>query len=116
MTKLQNDLAAVVDALVASSEDTRTVSLDQIGYALGTRAVSTEEIELVFATLEARGREVTGPEGGGGEARLGRVVASARALAAARGRRATIAEIAADAGLTEIEVRHALALARVIQR
>lgn len=116
MTTLRHDLAAVVEALVGSSKDGRKVSLDQIGDAIGTKAVSTDEIELVFATLEARGVEITGPEGGGGEERLRQVVASARTLAGSLGRRATIAEIAADAGLTELEVRHALALARVMQR
>jgi hypothetical protein len=116
VSQLRQELAAVVDALLVASEDTRSVTLDEIGDAIGTKSVSTDEIELVFRTLEARGRTITGPEGGGGEERLRKVVASARSLSASQGRRATVAEIAADAGLTEIEVRHALALARVMQR
>jgi hypothetical protein len=113
---LRRELADVVEALVRTSEDAREVSLDAIGEALGARAVSTDEIELVFLSLEARGRRIVGPEGGGGEERLKRVVASARAFAAEHGRRASVAEIAALTGLSELEVRHALALAKVMQR
>ncbi len=111
---LRPELVAVVDALVAAHPS--EASLDAIGEAIGVRAVSTDEIELLFAALEARGVRIVGPEGGGGEERLRRVVTSARELAATHGRRATIAEIASHAGLTELEVRHALALARVMQR
>lgn len=113
---LRAELALVVEELARASEGSGEVSLDEIGDAIGTRAVSTDEIELVFAALEAHGRRITSPEGGGGEARLGRVVASARALAAEHGRRATIAEIATHSGLTETEVRWALSLAKVMQR
>jgi hypothetical protein len=113
---LRVELADVVEALVRASEDAREVSLDAIGEAIGTRAASAEEIELVFSSLEARGRRIVGPEGGGGEERLKRVVHGARAFAAEHGRRATVAEIAAHTGLTELEVRHALALAKVMQR
>lgn len=113
---LRPELAEVVEELLAASQDAREVSLDAIGEALGTRAVSADEIELVFAALEAKGRRLVGPEGGGGEERLKRVVQAARALAAELGRRATVAEIGAHAGLSELEVRHALALAKVMQR
>ena len=113
---LRRELADVVDALVRTSDDAREVSLDAIGEALGTRAVSADEIELMFLSLEARGRRIVGPEGGGGEERLKRVVQGARAFAAEHGRRASVAEIAALTGLSELEVRHALALAKVMQR
>jgi DNA-directed RNA polymerase sigma subunit (sigma70/sigma32) len=44
------------------------------------------------------------------------VVATARALSVELGRRPSVAEIAARSGLTEDDVRHALSLARVMQR
>jgi hypothetical protein len=114
--KLRPDLAAVVDALVLSAGSAGEVSLDDLGEAIGVRAVTPPEIEAILATLEARGVQVRGPEGGGGEERLGRVVAAARALGGELGRRASIAEIAERAGLSDTDVRHALALACVMQR
>lgn len=102
--------------LIERSEAAREVSLDEIGEALGTLAVTTEEIESLIARLEAEGRCVTGPSGGGGESRLRRVIAAARALSGTLGRRPNVAEIATETKLTEEEVRHALALARVMSR
>lgn len=113
---LRPELALVLEALVLASEDAREVSLDAVGEALGARAVSADEIELLFVALEARGRKIVGPEGGGGEERLRRVVLAARELQATNGRRATVPEIAAHTGMSELEVRHALALAKVMQR
>jgi DNA-directed RNA polymerase sigma subunit (sigma70/sigma32) len=92
------------------------VTLDALGEALGARAVSHAEIDAMIAALEARGVKVVAPEGGGGEERLRVVVATARALVAELGRKPRPAEIAARSGLSEDEVRRALALAQVIQR
>ena len=110
------EIEAVLLALLEASEVSREVSLDGIGDALGTRAVTAEEIDELLSKLEKQGRRVTGPSGGGGESRLKAVIAAARALQEELGRKATPAEIAARAGLTEEQVRHALALARVIAR
>lgn len=116
MTELRRELALVVEALARASEDTREVSLDAIGEAIGVMAVSHDEIDAMLLALEARGLRVTGPEGGGGEARLGAVLRATRALMGELGRRPSVPEIAARAELSEGEVRHALALARVMQR
>ncbi len=105
-----------VAALLASSESSREVTLDAIGEAIGTRAVSHDDVDAIMRALEAKGRRVTGPEGGGGEERLRSVLAAARVLVAELGRKPTIAEIAARSGLSEDHVRHALSLARVMQR
>lgn len=115
MTDLRTDLQAVLERLVAGA--TRgAVTLDDIGDALGTSAVSTDDIERLFHALEARGLGIVGPEGGGGEARLGRVVQVARALRTELGRVPSVEEIAQRSGLEIEVVRHALALARVVQR
>lgn len=106
----------MLEALLSASVDEGVVSLDAVGDALGTRAVSQEDIEALFDALEARGRRVEGPRGGGGEARLGQVVATARVLVAELGRRPRAHEIAARSGLSLVEVQHALALARIMQR
>jgi DNA-directed RNA polymerase specialized sigma subunit len=44
------------------------------------------------------------------------VVAAARTLAASLGRKPRVVEIAGESGLSEAEVRHALALVKVMQR
>jgi hypothetical protein len=106
----------VVDALLAASEASGEVTLDAIGEALGTRAASHDDVDAILHALEARGRRVVAPEDGGGEEKLRRVLATARALLAEGGKKPSVAEIAARSGLAEDEVRHALALARVIQR
>jgi hypothetical protein len=114
--RLRRDLEGVVAALLAASERSREVTLDVIGDAVGLRPVSHEDVDGILRALEARGRRVIAPEGGGGEERLRRVVVTARQLSTELGRRPAIAEIAARSGLAEGEVRQALFLARVIQR
>lgn len=105
---LRPPLRAIVDDLARSNE----VTLDALGEAIGVRPITPPEIEAMIDALEARGVRVVAPEGGGGEARLGRVVAAARAF----GRPATVAEIADKSGLTPDEVKTALALLKVMQR
>ena len=107
---------AIVDALLAASADTREVSLDALGAAIGARAITSVEIDAMLSALEAANRRVVGPEGGAGEAWLKAVVAAARALGPALGRKPTVAEIAARSGLSAAEVHHALALLKVMQR
>jgi hypothetical protein len=114
--KLRGELEDVVAALLLGSERSREVTLDAIGEAIGLRAVSHEDVDGILHALEARGRRILAPEGGGGEERLRTVVVTARALSSELGRRPAIAEIAARSGLAEGEVRQALFLARVIQR
>lgn len=113
---LRSELQAIVDALLAASVDTRQIPLDAIGNAIGARAVTAEEIDAIMTALETAGRRVVSPDGGSGEERLKAVVGAARALAPELGRPATVSEIAARARLTPDEVRHALALAKVMQR
>ena len=113
---LRRELQPIADALLAASNDRREVTLDAIGLAIGTRAITPPEIDELIAMLEAAGRTITGPEGGGGEERLKATVAAVRVLRPALGRAPTPSEIAEKAGLSEDEVRHALALLKVMQR
>lgn len=108
-------LQPVLAALLADSEHDHLVTLDAVGEALGTLAITPEDIDALLAALEAAGRNIVGPEGGGGEARLLRVLAAARALRD-EGTRPSVPAIAVRTGLREDEVRSALALARVMQR
>lgn len=110
------ELAAVLARLIAESERTRIVTLDAVGEALGAHAVSTDEIDALFTALEARGRTIASPAGGGGEQLLGRVVNAARQLKREAARRLTIEDVAVQAGLTRQQVISALALLHIIQR
>jgi len=114
MATLRPEIAAIADALAEAHRE--RVPLDAIGEAVGTLAISTDEIDLLIAHLESKGRRVEQSITGSGTAKLQKVIASARSLASATGRAATRREIAAHTGLTEDEVGHALALAKVMQR
>lgn len=110
------ELAAVLARLIVESERTREVTLDGVGLAIGTLAVSTDEIDALFTALETRGRRVVSPRGGDGEHLLGRVVGAARALKQGTARRLTIDEVAQQASLTREQVISALALLHIMQR
>ncbi len=116
MHELSGELLAVLNTLLDASETTLRVELDAIGAALGTMSVSTDDIDALMRELEARGREISTPSGGGAEQHLSRVVAAARKLKATRSRRPTLAEVAAEAELSSAQVLITLALLRVMQR
>lgn len=113
---MKPELQAVLESLLAESKESSEVSLDALGEALGTHAISTDDVDEIMRALENAGRKVIGPEGGGGEDRLKIVVATARTLLAELERKPSVKEIAARSGLSEEDVRHALALAKVMQR
>ncbi|MDB5216549.1 MAG: hypothetical protein JWO86_4476 [Myxococcaceae bacterium] len=112
---MRAELQAIVDALLAASAASGEVQLDAVGEAIGAMAITAPEIEAIIDALDKAGRRLVGPEGGAGEDRLKAVVAAARTLTPALGRKPTVAEIATQSGLSEAEVRHALALVKVMQ-
>ena len=116
MSALRPELASVVDGLLRDTSKGGTITLDAIGDAIGTRAASAAEIDVMLSMLEAQGRHVVSPEGGGGESKLKSVLDAARALRAELGRPPRHDEIAARAGISREDVQHALALARIMQR
>ncbi len=113
---MKPDLEDVLRQLLETSKETGEVSLDTLGEALGVHAISTDDVDAIMHALEAEGRRVIGPEGGGGEERLRVVVTTARALVVELGRKPSVVEIASRSGLAVEDVRQALALAKVIQR
>jgi hypothetical protein len=113
---VRRELEPIIDGLLDASATSGEVSLDAIGEAIGARAITPVEIEAIVAALEAAGRKVVAPGGGAGEAHLKEVLAAARVLGPELGRKPTVAEIATRSGLSEGEVRHALELAKVMQR
>lgn len=110
------ELEAVAARLLAESEDTREVNLDQIGEALGLAAAGADDVDALLSRLEGAGRRVVAPAGGDGERKLAQVLAAARSLRTKLGRTPKPLEIAAATGLTEADVRHALGLAKVMGR
>jgi len=113
---LRRDLRNVADRLLRESEDSRAVTLDQIGEALGVLAVSADEIDALMRALEEAGRRIDAPDGQHGESRLRTVIATARELRTELGRAPRASEIAARAKMPIEHVEHALALAKVMQR
>jgi hypothetical protein len=114
--KLRGELQRVVTKLLAESEHARDIALDHIGHALGTLSVSTDDIDGIFKQLEGAGRRVVAPPGGGGEARLKRVIDAARALKQESATRPSLSAVGERAGLTRDEVLNALFLLRIMQR
>jgi hypothetical protein len=112
---MRKELQAIVAALLAKTPRGGTLTLDDLGEAIGTRAVTPPEIDAMIALVEAQGRAVQAPEGQRGESNLKRVLEAARALRS-EGLAPRPEDIAARTGLTREEVAHALALARVMQR
>ncbi|MBK6463625.1 MAG: hypothetical protein IPF92_21870 [Myxococcales bacterium] len=99
----------------------RAITLGEVARALGTVAASSDEIEALFAALEAEGHSIADTASGdsspsGSVAKdLAAVVTAARARAS-RGERPTVAALAADTGLPEDTVRAALRFAAVLAR
>ena len=116
MAILRAELRRVVEVLLKGSASSGEVTLDAIGDAIGVRAVSTEEVDAMLQALEAAGRVIGGAPDLKGEDSLRAVVASIRGLSEKLGRRPNHAEIASDSGLSPAQVRHALFLARIMQR
>ena len=116
MSSLRPIFRPIADELLAESEDSRTLTIDRIGEALGTEVAGPDDIDALFDVLEHAGRTVSAPEDSDLRARLASVLAAARAIGARLGRRATVAEIAAETGHGADRVRHALAFGRVLGR
>jgi hypothetical protein len=116
LSALPPRLEPVLAELLTASATTRRVTLDEIGDAVDLTPVSADDVDALIDALEAAGRAIVGPEGARGVEGLRRVLPAARLLAADLGRRPTVAEIVARTGLSEEEVRRALALGRVMGR
>jgi Sigma-70 region 3 len=111
---MQSSLApAILAALLADSA--QVISLDALADAIGASAVTMQDIEAIFAGLEAAGRTVEA-ERRDPPAALKRVLATVRSFSAVSGRRPTATEIAQHSGLSLAEVRFAMLYARVLVR
>jgi hypothetical protein len=113
---LRPELRAIVTNLVARSQTSREVSLDALGDAIGSQAVSYAEIDAMITELERQNLRVTATSDSRGEAHLASLLSATRMLTAELGRRPSVAEIRVRSGLSAEQLKHALMLARVMQR
>lgn len=113
---MRKELRVILDKLIAASEVSRQVSLDALGQAIGVQSVSYVEIDAMITALEARGRTVEAAGGGRGEEYLRLVVPAVRSLSTELGRRPSPSEISLRTRLSLEQVRHALLLAKIMQR
>jgi hypothetical protein len=116
VSSLRPELSEIVERLLHDTAEGDAIELDAVGEAIGSRAISQDEIDGMLSAIERRGRRIATSEGARGEGHLRRVLDAARVLRGELGRAPRADEIAARAGLSRAEVAHALALAKVIQR
>jgi hypothetical protein len=113
---LRPELTKIVEELLRETKRGETIALDVIGERTGTLAISPPEIDAMLTIIESRGRHVASPAGGQGEANLKLVIDAARVLRAELGRPPKPDEIAERSGIAVDAVRHALSLAKIMQR
>lgn len=109
---LRPDVHAVAEKLVALGRS--MLSLDEVAETLGATAIDSDEIDALFAYLEARGVTVGDATVGLASAALPQVLATARSLRTESGRTPSVAEIAGRSGLAEDAVRRALLFAKTL--
>jgi len=115
-----DELKRIVASLVNGTTEGDVIDLDAIGEAIGTRLVTQTEIDMILTAIESTGRRVESKnppvKPGEGEATLKKVLTAARSLRSNLGRPARVDELAEATGLSVEAVKHALELAKIIQR
>lgn len=101
-------IAQVIEELVDRHGTTTRVDLNDVAEAIGRRAVSYDEVELIISELEARGCAVGGQPTVREMGLLHDVLRAARALHAELGRRPRVEEIAAAIDQPTFVVRRAV--------
>lgn len=109
---LPPNLQVVFDQLMKAYPD--GLNLNQLSDELIHRPVSYPEIELLIAALEEAGVNLEAPDTLARPEELVSALTAARALTAETGKRPTVEEIAARAGLTPAVVRRALQFGRSV--
>jgi hypothetical protein len=112
MPPLRPELQAVFDALMKAHPEGPT--LDDLSDETWDKSLSYADIDELIAALEEAGFDLEGSEPPPRPEELVQALAAARALAAETGKRPSVDEIAARAGLTAATVRRALRMGRAI--
>jgi hypothetical protein len=113
---MRAEVRLVLKSLLARTKRGGEITLDDLGDAIGTMAITPEEIDALMTALEARGRTIGSEPGGFGEETLKRILDAARVIRDRAGRAPSAADLAKSTGLPIARVRNALALARVIAK
>jgi hypothetical protein len=112
---VREGLRSLLAVMLARSRAEGAVSLDALGDALFEVSATVHEIDDFLVRFEDSGGTIEAPSGGGAD-RLRTVLACARVFCKQKGRRPTLAELAQRTGLPVEQIRHALALGRVMGR
>lgn len=110
---MRPELEAVLLKLLAC--DTREISLDTIGEAIGAMRVTQDEIDQLLGDIEHAGKTIGGATPGVRQ-HLRPVLEHARRLKQENHATPNVSAIAAATGLSEAEVRAALLYAQVLGR
>lgn len=112
-----HELLAAARRSEPASGARRALTIDAIAHALGHVSASADEIEELFAALEAEGHTIEdGADATSPKDTLVTVLEAARRLTLATGSRPSVAELACETGFTEDAVRAALRFAGVMAR
>lgn len=116
MAKREEWLVEMLTELLGpgNQQVSRTISLDEIGLAIGEQAVSTDDIEALFVRLESRGARIGDDEEPDLKSLLRRVIQTALALRK-EGQRPSPVSIAERSGLSLGAVRVALLYSEVLR-
>ena len=106
-------VAAILESLLTSKD--HSLSLDTIGEAIGTEQISQAEIEELFQSIEAAGRQID-EQVPDVRLHLNLVLREARRLREQHQSNPNVKALASATNLTEREVRTALLYASVLSR
>lgn len=116
MAQREEWIVQMLNVLLGPGDEqvSRTISLDEIGQAIGDRSVSTDDIEALFVRLESRGAQIGDDEEPDLKALLRQVIQTALALRK-EGLRISPSIIAERSGLSLGAVRVALLYSEVLR-
>ncbi len=98
------------------SEPGSVISLDVFAALQAPYGLSPEEVDALITAVEATGRRIEADDSIRLQEELALVLPRARAFVVAHGRRPTVDELAAEAGVSTAIVRRALSFGRLIAR
>ena len=113
-TNVVSELVALVLERIRGRDD-RAFSLDELGEVIGSRSISSADIDLLMTQLESKGVEIGGDRSVDLKATLVIVLQTARFLRS-QGKATDTRAIAAASGLSFAAVKMALLYSDVIRR
>lgn len=106
----------LLDEIVATSAPGGVISLDVFVELQAPYGLSADEVDELIAAVEKTGRRIEADDTIRLQEELALVLPKARAFVAAHGRRPTVDELAAEAGVSAEVVRRALSFGQLIAR